>query len=129
MFRRTKYISEEKYGIFIEYLNRTSSIQEIPAKYSISVYGFYQWRYSYEINGIDDLKESMAYKRYSKKLRKQIILEYLSGKYSLGELVKKYRLADKSVLKKGLNNYKNHREVASTPKGMRKSMTKAKAHL
>lgn len=71
----------------------------------------------------------MTYKRYSKKLRNQIVLEYISVKYSLGELVRKYGLADKSVLKRGLNNYKSHREVASNPKGMRKSMTKAKAHL
>lgn len=127
MSRRTKYTAEEKYEILIEYLNGTSSIQEIHVKYSISIYAFYKWRYNYETYGIDGLKESRIYKKYSKELKEQIVLEYLSGKHSQGELVKKYGLADKSVLKNWLNNYNSHREVTAKPKGMRRSMAKAKS--
>lgn len=127
MSGRTKYTSEEKYEILMEYLNGASSIQEIHIKYSVSVYAFYKWRYNYETYGIDGLKESKIYKKYSRELKEQVVLEYLSGQYSQGELVKRYELTDKSVLKRWINNYNSHREVTAKPKGMRKSMTKARS--
>ncbi|MBU5486559.1 helix-turn-helix domain-containing protein [Clostridium sp. MSJ-11] len=123
MSRRTKYTAEEKYEILMEYVNGTKSIQEIHTKYKISVYAFYKWKYKYETYGIDGLKESRTWKKYSKELKEQVVLEYLSGKYSQGELVKKYELTDKTLLKKWINNYNSHREVMVKPKGMRKSMT------
>lgn len=123
MSGRTKYTAEEKYEILIEYVNGTKSIQEIHAKYKISVYAFYKWKYNYETYGIDGLKESRTCKKYSKELKEQVVLEYLSGKYSQGELVKKYELTDKTLLKQWINNYNSHREEMAKPKGMRKSMT------
>lgn len=111
----------------MEYKNGSRSIQEIHAKYEISVYAFYKWRYNYEKYGVDGLKESETCKKYSRELKEQVVLEYLSGKYSQGELVKKYELTDKSVLKRWINNYNSHREVTAKPKGMRKSMTKGRS--
>lgn len=123
MSRRTKYTIEEKYEILMEYVNGNKSLQEIHDKYKISVYAFYNWKYKYETYGIDGLKESRTWKKYSKELKEQVVLEYLSGKYSQGELVKKYELTDKTLLKKWINNYNSHREEMAKPKGMRKSMT------
>lgn len=89
MFRRTKYTVEEKYKILMEYRNRSMWIQEIHVKYRISVYAFYKWRYNYEKYGVGGLKELETYKKYSKELKEQVVQEYLSGKYSQGELVKR----------------------------------------
>jgi transposase len=124
---RTKYTAEEKYEILMEYVNGDNSIQEIHIKYSISAYAFYKWRYNYERYGIDGLRESETYKKYSRELKEQVVLEYLSGRYSQRELVRKYELTDKSVLKRWINNYNSHREVTAKPKGMRKSMTKGRS--
>lgn len=110
----------------MEYVNGNKSLQEIHAKYKISVYAFYKWKYKYETYGIDGLKESRTWKKYSKELKEQVVLEYLSGKYSQGELVKKYELTDKTLLKKWINNYNSHREEIAKLKGMRKSMTNAR---
>jgi transposase InsO family protein/transposase-like protein len=124
--RRTKYTVEEKYKILMEYKNGSRSIQEIHAKYKISVYAFYKWRYNYEKYGVDGLKESETYKKYSKELKEQVVLEYLSGQYSQGELVKKYEITDKTVLKRWINNYNSHRKVTAKPKGMITSMAKGR---
>lgn len=126
MSRRTKYTAEEKYEILMEYENGTRSIQEIHNKYRISVYAFYRWRYNYKTYGVDGLREAATCKKYSIELKEQAVLEYLSGKYSQGELVKKYGLTDKTVLKRWINNYNSHREVTAKPKGMRKSMAKGR---
>ncbi|OAA83689.1 transposase [Clostridium coskatii] len=127
MSRRTKYTVEEKYKILMEYKNGSKSIQEIHTKYMVSVYAFYKWRYNYEKYGVDGLRESKTCKKYSKELKEQVVLEYLSGKYSQGELVKKYEITDKTVLKRWLNNYNSHREVTAKPKGRRNSMTKGRS--
>ena len=127
MSKRSKYTAEEKYEILMEYLNGSRSIQDIHTKYKISVYAFYKWRYNYETYGVDGLRESRTWKKYSRELKEQIVLEYISGKYSQGELVKKYGLTDKTVLKRWINNYNSHREVTAKPKGMRKSMAKGRS--
>lgn len=127
MSRRTKYTVDEKYKILMEYKNGSRSIQEIHTKYRVSVYAFYKWRYNYEKYGIDGLREAKIYKKYSKELKEQVVLEYLSGKYSQGELAKRYEIRDKTVLKRWINNYNSHREVTAKSKGMRKSMTKVKS--
>jgi transposase-like protein len=125
--RRTKYTAEEKYEILMEYVNGIGSIQEIATKYNISVYAFYNWRYNYEKYGIDGLKESTTWRRYSSELKDQAVKDYLSGKYSQREIVRKYELADKTVLKRWMTNYNSHREVTVKPKGMRKSMTNGRS--
>lgn len=126
MSRRTRYSAEEKYEILMEYESGNRSIEEIHKMYRVSVYSFYKWRYNYEMYGVDGLMESGTCKKYSKELKEQAVLEYISGKCSQREVVKKYGLTDKSVLKRWLNNYNSHREVTAKPKGMRESMTKGR---
>ncbi|WP_434294249.1 IS3 family transposase [Clostridium botulinum] len=127
MSKRTKHTTEEKYEILNEYYSGTRSIQEIATKHNISIYTLYKWRYNYDKYGVDGLRESKTWKKYSKELKEQVVLEYLSGKYSQGELVKRYEITDKTVLKRWINNYNSHREVTAKPKGMRKSMAKGRS--
>jgi transposase len=125
--RRTKYTAEKKYEILMEYENGNISIQEIHTKYCVSVYAFYRWRYNYEKYGLTGLVESRTYRKYSKEFKEQAVQEYLSEKYTQGQIVRKYKLPDKSVLKNWINNYNSHKEVTAKPKGMRKSMTNGRA--
>jgi transposase len=124
--KRSKHTAEEKYEILKEYEDGNGSIQAIATKYKISVYAFYDWRHNYEKYGMDGLKESRRLRKYSKELKELAIQDYLSGKYSQGEIVRKYELADKSVFKSWITKYNSHREITATPKGMRQSMTKGR---
>lgn len=127
MSKRTKYTAEEKVEILNDYGNGTASITDIAVKYKISVYAFYHWRYNYEKYGIDGLRESKKWRRYSNELKKQALQDYLSGKYSQGEIVRKYELPDKSVFKNWINKYNGHRRITGTSKGMSQSMTKGRS--
>ncbi|MEG1313084.1 MAG: helix-turn-helix domain-containing protein [Bacilli bacterium] len=127
MSRRSKYTAEEKYEILNVYESGIRSIQEIATKYKISVYAFYNWRYKYSKYGIDGLKESKIYKKYSNELKEDAVKDYISGNYSQGEVVKKYELTDKSVLQRWINKYNGHREIRAITKGMSQSMTNGKS--
>lgn len=126
MAKRVKYTAEEKYEILMEYESGLRSIQEIHTNYRVSVYAFYKWRYNFEKYGVTGLIESRTCRKYSKELKGQAVQEYLSGKYTQGQIVRKYELPDKQVLKNWLNKYNSHREVTETPKGMKQSMTKGR---
>lgn len=126
MAKRVKFKAEEKYEILMEYENGLRSIQEIHTKYRISIYAFYKWRYNYEKYGVNGLIESRTCRKYSKELKEKAVQEYISGKYTQGQIVRKYELPDKSVFKNWLNKYNSHREPTETPKGMKQSMTKGK---
>ena len=126
MSKRTKYTAEEKYEILEAYENGIGTIQEIITKYKISAYAFYDWRYNYNKYGIDGLKESKTWKRYSKELKELAVKDYISGEFSQREVVKKYELTNKSVLQRWINKYNGHREIKATTKGMSQSMTKGR---
>ncbi|MCE5220294.1 MAG: helix-turn-helix domain-containing protein [Clostridium sp.] len=126
MSKRSRYAVDEKYKILMDYESGVGSIQEICVKYKISTSTFHEWRYNYEKHGMDGLKESKKYKKYSKELKKQALQDYFSGKYSQMEIAKKYELPNRSVFKLWINKYNSHREITETPKGTKKSMTKGR---
>ena len=66
MSRRPKYTTEEKYKILEAYDNGYVTMQGTLTKYSISAYAFYDWKYKYSKYGIDGLKQSRTWKKYSK---------------------------------------------------------------
>ena len=123
MSKRNKYTPEEKYEILKSYESGAGSIEEIATKYMISIDTFYHWRYKYMRYGINGLIDSGTCKKYSKELKDQAIKDYVSGKYSLREVAKKYELTNKSVLQRWLKKYNGHREITSTTKRMSESMT------
>jgi len=123
MSRRTKYTTEEKYEILNEYDNGIGTMKEIASKYKINRVTLYNWRYNYSKYGIDRLKESETFKRYSKQLKELAVKDYLSGKFSQREVVNKYKISNISVLQRWTNKYNGHREIKATPKGMSQSMT------
>ncbi|HEY8803748.1 MAG TPA: helix-turn-helix domain-containing protein [Clostridium sp.] len=109
--RRTKYTAEEKHKILTAYENGIGSMNEIATKYEISVDTFYTWRYNNSKYGIDGLKESKTWKRYSKELKEAAVKDYISGRFSQKEVAKKYEISNISLLQKWLKKYNDHREL------------------
>jgi transposase len=121
--KRTKYTAEEKYEILKMSQNAIESLQGFLNKYRLSKHAFYVWKYSYSKYGKDGLTESTTWKKYSKELKELAVRDYISGGYSLREVVTKYEITGKSVLQKWINKYNSHREIKATTKGMSQSMT------
>lgn len=126
MSRRAKYTAEEKHEILRAYENGTGTILEIASMYKISKDTFYTWKYNYSKYGIDGLRKSRTWKRYSKELKELAVKDYISGQFSQREVMKKYGLSTKSVLEGWLKKYNGHRDKKVFTKGMSQSMTKGK---
>lgn len=126
MSKRTKYTPKEKYEILKEYENGFGTIHEIITKYGINKHTFYDWKYNYSKYGIDGLKESTSWKKYSKELKELAVRDFISGGFSQKEVVKKYELTGIAVLQTWINKYNSHREIKATAKGMSRSMTKGR---
>lgn len=69
MSKGAKYTTEEKHEILDVYENGMGTIQEIITKYKISGHIFNKWRYNYSKYGIEGLRESKTWKKYSKELK------------------------------------------------------------
>lgn len=55
----------------------------------------------YEKDGVDALKESRTWKKYSQELKEQAVLDYLDGKNSLRTICQKYDLSSLHVSEAG----------------------------
>ncbi len=75
------------------------------------------WIRKYEAEGYEGLKESRAWKVYSRELKQAAIRDVLSGTYSIREATKQYHISDKSVLKKWISKYTSREELKPTRKG------------
>ena len=124
---RSKYSAKQKYKILEEYNTGTKLLQTIIYKYDIDKSTFYDWRYKYNKYGFEGLKESKTRKRYSKELKEEVVQNYLSGKFSLRELARKYELSSKSMVQRWVKRYNSHRGLKATPKGRTKSMAKGRS--
>lgn len=127
MSKRCKYTAEEKYEFLSAYEDGFGSISEISTMYNISQKTFQRWRYRYHKYGIDGLKEAKSWKGYSKELKEQAVSDFLSGKYSCRELVRKYEISSSSVLRKWIKRHTGHRELKASGKGMSQSMTEGRS--
>jgi len=122
MSKRTKYTAEEKYEILEDYENGTGMLHEIVSKYNITASTLRKWKCNYSKNGIDGLRESKTWKRYSKEIKELAVKDYISRQFSQSEIAKKYEISNTSVLQKWINKYNDHRELKATTKGMSQSM-------
>lgn len=120
------FSTEEKHELIIAYQKRTISIQDFCHKHHVSRPSIERWTHLFETYGIEGLKETSGWKKYSKTLKLVAVEEYLTGKYSLLEVVRKYGLTSDSVLRRWVNRYNSHREIKETNKGMRNSMAKGR---
>jgi len=124
MSKRSRYSANEKYSIIQEHNSGTLSASDISHMYGVVGTTLRHWIYLYKKYGVLGLKESKTWKNYSEELRTNAVLEYLTGNYSLLDIVKKYEISGKSVLSKWIKKYNSHSELNDTSKGKVKSMTK-----
>ena len=126
MSKETKYTAEEKYEILRMSETAIESLQGFLTKHSLRKHAFYVWKYNYSKYGIDGLTDSRTWKKYSKELKELAVRDYISGGFSLREVVNKYEITGKAVLQNWVNKHNSHREIKATAKGMSQSMTKVR---
>jgi transposase len=113
MSKRSKYSSEQKYLILMEYLEGEMTVSELTKKYMISSFTLRSWKDKYEVYGLDGLEESHGWKEYSSELRSSALQDYLSGTYSKLEICRKYSVS-RGALDVWIKNYNNHKDTRQT---------------
>ncbi len=111
MGRKAKYSKEIKLEIVRRYLKGESPT------YLANQYGIPQmetiidWARRYEVLGERGLETSNTNKTYSKELKEMVIKEYIRGGISLDDLVNKYNITDKSIVRGWLKKYNSGIEI------------------
>jgi len=123
----SSYSAEDKYKIVKMYEEGIYSLKEIKSKYKVAITTIMKWKYDFEKYGVEGLRKSSTWKRYSKELKLSAIRDYLSGRYSLREVARKYEIPSDTTLRRWIKTYNSHREIKDTAKGMSQSMTKGRS--
>ena len=84
-----------------------------------------QWITIYNSSGEEAFFTS-RYKHYSKELKEQAVLDYISGQGSLLAICEKYGIRSKSKLQLWIKRYNSHEELESSRNGGKIIMTKGR---
>ncbi|MCM3767555.1 helix-turn-helix domain-containing protein, partial [Neobacillus niacini] len=120
------YSAQEKYELIVAFEDRQTSIKDFCRQFNISKVTVKEWISLFEKYGMDGLQDSSGWKRYSREVKTAAVLDYLSGNYTQSEIVRKYEISSRSVLRKWIKNYNGHRELKDTQR-MNNSMIKGRS--
>lgn len=126
MSRRTsEHTLEERIAAVYQVIDDGYSLNSVASEYGIDYATLKSWIRKYKADGIDGLKESTTWKRYSYTLKVNAIQDYLSGKFSLEDCCKKYGISGHSVLSRWIKKYTEGEAYISPSKG-RSTMNKGR---
>lgn len=121
MSKRSKHTSIEKYHCILPVLKGEASTHHTAKKNGVSPYTIQKWVDKYNLHGVQGLKESKTWNRYSEELKYDAVQAVIFKKQSIIEVTKKFNISDESVLRKWLSKYNDGRKLYGTIGGSGKS--------
>lgn len=112
--RSTKHTIEERYEAVTKYLSGQYSMYALCKEYGIDKSTLANWIRKYKSNGMEGLKESRTWKRYSPDLKLIAVLDYLENGYSLLKCCDRYDISDTRVLRKWIRLYTSGKSFKTT---------------
>ena len=122
---KKKIEPEVKVAAVQEYLDGKSSQEAIADRLGICPASFQMWIKNYRSMGTDAFTRSRN-KHYSKELKEQAVIDYLSGGGSLQDICEKYKIPSTSQLRKWIKRYNGHEELKASGTGGTIIMTKGR---
>jgi transposase-like protein len=95
------------------------------ARLGVSLDALQQWIRIYKSEGEGAFLVT-GYKKYSKELKEQAVMDYLSGRGSLQEICQRYGIRAKSKLQNWIKKYNGHEELKASGTGGTAIMTKGR---
>lgn len=120
MDKRIKYSLEEKEKIVKKILDGKMTLKEANVSHDL----LNQWIRRYRAQGIEGLKNHLNWKNYSKEIKLKAISEFENG-ISMNNIVDKYDISDKSILRRWIKKYNSHKELKDS-RGENSIMTKGR---
>ena len=127
MSRKNKIDPVEKVKIIERVLADEISATEAARLIGVDESSIRNWRNLYLSDGPSALMVQSNNKTYSKELKLQAVQEYLDGKSSQRDIVKKYHLRSPSQLRNWIKVYTTHGEIKSRTSGGGSYMRKARS--
>ena len=127
MSRKSKIDPVEKVKIVERVLADEIGATEAARLIGVDRSSIRDWRNLYLSDGPSALMVQSNNKTYSKELKLQAVQEYLDGKSSQRDIVKKYHLRSKSQLRNWIKVYTTHGEIKSRGSGGGSYMRKARS--
>ena len=106
---KIKFTPEKKIEIIEAYKSGKVAYSQLQDVYGMNRNEIYRWILKYEANGIDAFVSGN--RRYSKEFKIHCIEEYLSGIGSMDDIVAKYNISNREVLRKWIQRYNANKEL------------------
>lgn len=127
MAKSKTYSVEEKHELILAFDSREFPARDFMLHYGVSAFTVRKWKYLYDAYGMEGLQKAKGWRHYPDVLKLSAVQDYLSGDYSLVEVIRKYEISSGSVLEKWIKIYNGHRELKGTRKRTENSMTKGRS--
>ena len=107
MGRKNKYTKDIKVKAIKEYLAGKKSIREISNELDCNKSVLQRWIVLYKECGSQIFEDKIHNSNYSKELKEKVASEYLSGKGSIIDLMRKYKILSYESIRKWILKYKD----------------------
>lgn len=126
MGRKAKFSFETKIDIVQRCLDGKTTVQHEANLLRISHNRVYEWIALYQVLGTDGLITTSKNTVYSEDIKRNAVLDYLSGKGSYATICKKYKIRSSSQLRNWISLYNGHKELKGSATGGTSLMTKGR---
>ena len=124
---KNKLSTEERIKAVESYIQGIMVLSEVLRTYAIPKSTFEKWVHKYKCFGVSGLTRQKRNTTYTRETKKHAVEEYLSGKGSLLDICKKYKIHSDSQLRSWIKVYNGHKELRpSRGRGSDIYMTKGK---
>ena len=105
MNKRVKFTAEEKEFFVLKFREIKIYLSEFYRLYNVEKTAIYRWSIKYDHGGLEALQEIKVKTTYSSHILINSVEDYLTGKFSMLQIVKKYNLCGDALLRKWLKWY------------------------
>lgn len=125
MGRKTKISPEQQINAVKAYLEGNESLQRIADRYGTAPTSLERWIAKYDSMGVTAFFQT-GNKHYTRAEKEQAVVDYLSGKGSLSEICRKYKIPSDSQLRQWIKKYNGHEKLKASGTGGTVIMTKGR---
>jgi transposase-like protein len=122
---RNKYTPEEKILIVKKVIEGKHSINSLATSYSLSYTTLKEWVRNYQSIGSDAFY-TIGWANRTIEEKEAAVLDYISGKGSLSDICKKYKISDTKALRRWILKYNSHEKLKASGKGGSTIMTRGR---
>ena len=105
MSNKVKFTPEQKMFLVLKFRELNISLSAFCRLYNVERTAIHRWSIKYDNEGLKGLEEIKKHTKYSSHTLIHAVEDYLTGNFSMLQIVKKYNLSGDSVLRQWLKWY------------------------